>query len=318
MKHLVIVFLGLLLLCSGALYPWGSATHFYIDEQLTMKSMGLKFNAGYGGMAPDAFNYLFSSPYLENLYAATHYQFQPIWDKAGNRIAQALAFGFITHNDAWGADYTAHHAGITQGTAEGYVIAKAQALLVLAPLPPELPLSQQQGMSLYHEFVETAVNVLMKRVDPRIGEKIAFAALRRNPQFPLLLVGAYAEEFAAYFGGPAEATQAILAVEEEFRRISVLMGQVLCQEEAVAVQLFAEQMADMADDFLGAPLPIPRETAVSLVTQLIHAAMDLCAPDFQQEIEATIGQVALQMAAHGFIIADGDGRSAERVSPAEK
>lgn len=318
MKHFAIAFLGLLLLGGGALYPWGSATHFYIDEQLAMKSVGLKFNAGYGGMAPDAFNYLFSSPFLENLYVATHYQFQPVWDKAGNRIAQALAYGFITHNDAWGADYTAHHAGITQGTAEGYVIAKAQALLALAPLPPELPLSQAQVLSLYHEFVETAVNVLMKRADPRIGEKIAFAALRRNPQFPSLLVEAFAGEFAAYFGGPAEASQAILAVEEEFRRISVLMGQVLCQEEAVAVQLLAEQMADMADDFLGAPLPIPREAAVSLVAQLINGAMDLCAPDFLPEIEATVGQVAQQMTAHGYVLEEGDGRSAARVFPAEK
>jgi hypothetical protein len=152
----------------------------------------------------------------------------------------------------------------------------------------------------------------MKRVDPRMGERFAFAARGRNPQFPWRRAEAFAEDFAAYCGGPAEAAQAILAVEEEFRRISVLMGQVLCQEEAVAVQLLAEQMADMADDFLGAPRPSPRETAVALVTQLVHGAMDLCAPDFLQEIEATVDQVALQMAAHGYVLEDGNGRLEEQ------
>ena len=43
-----------------------------------------------------------------------------------------VAFGFMTHNDVWGADSTAHHDGKTtysQGT--GYVIAKAQELPLL-------------------------------------------------------------------------------------------------------------------------------------------------------------------------------------------
>jgi hypothetical protein len=63
MKKRLFVSLGLLLLCGGALFPWGSVTHLYIDEQLSKRGGGLKLNACYGGLAPDCVNYLFSSPY---------------------------------------------------------------------------------------------------------------------------------------------------------------------------------------------------------------------------------------------------------------
>jgi hypothetical protein len=300
MKKHLFVSLGLLLLCGGALFPWGSVTHLYIDEQISKKAGGLRFNVCYGSMAPDAVNYLFSSPYLEDMYVATHYQFAPLWDEARSRVDLALAFGFISHNDAWGADYTAHHSGITYGTAEGYVVTKAKELLAMAPLPPELPLSETQAMTLYHEFVETAINVLMKRVDPQIGLKVVESALRRNPRFPYLMAKAYRQGFAPYFGGELEAAKAIFAMESEFRKIMVLLGQALCQDEDTAVQLLSGQMADMAEGFLGGPLPIPKEDAAALIGQLIFASMQLCQGDFFQEIQATVSQVALQMTEHGY------------------
>jgi len=303
--------LGLLLLCGGALFPWGSVTHLYIDEQLVKKAGGLKFNACYGSMAPDAVNYLFSSPYLEDMYVATHYQFAPLWNEARSRVDLALAFGFITHNDAWGADYTAHHAGITYGAADGYVVAKAKELLAMAPLPPELPLSEAQAMTLYHEFVETAINVLMKRVDPQIGLKVVESAMRRNPRFPYLMAKAYRQGFAPYFGGELEAEKAIFAMEGEFRKIMVLLGQALSLDEDTAVQLLSGQMADMAEAFLGGPLPIPREDAAALIGQLIAAAMELCSADYFQEIQATVSQVDAQMAAYGYVLTDANVRIAD-------
>jgi hypothetical protein len=300
MKKHLFVSLGLLLLCGGALFPWGSATHLYIDEQVCKKAGGLKFNACYGGMAPDAVNYLFSSPNLQDMYVATHYQFAQLWDEARSRVDRALAFGFISHNDAWGADYTAHHSGITYGAAEGYVVTKAKELLGMAPLPSELPLSEDQALTLYHEFVETAVNVLMKRIDPQIGAKVIESAMRRSPRFPYLMASAFRQGFAPYFGGEPEAENAIIAMEGEFRKIMVLLGQALCQDENTAVQLLSGQMADMAEAFLGGPLPIPREDAAALIGQLIFAAMQLCQNDYLQEIQATVGQVGTLLSEHGY------------------
>jgi hypothetical protein len=298
-KHLFLS-LGLLLLGSGILFSWGSVTHLYIDEQVNHRSGGLRLNACYGGLAPDFVNYLFSSPYLEDMYVATHYHFAPLWDEARSRVDLALAFGFISHNDEWGADYTAHHSGITYGAADGYVVAKAKELLAMAPLPPELPLSDAQAMTLYHEFVETAVNVLMKRVDPQIGVKVIESAMKRSPQFPFLLAKAYSRDFAPYFGGEAEAAKAIFAMEGEFRKIMILLGQALCQDEDTAVQLLSGQMADMAEGFLGGPLPIPKEDAAALIGQLVFGAMQLCQGDFFQEVQATVDQVGLLLSEHGY------------------
>jgi hypothetical protein len=318
MKRRLFVSLGLLMLSGGALFPWGSVTHLYIDEQLVNRNGGLMLNACYGSMAPDAVNYLFSSPYLEDLYVATHYQFAPMWDEARSRVELSLAFGFISHNDAWGADYTAHHSGITYGAADGYVIAKARELLAMAPLPPELPLSDAQAMTLYHEFVETAINVLMKRIDPQIGVKVIESAMKRSRQFPVLMARAYSQYFASFFGGEIEAEKAIFAMEGEFRKIMILLGQALCQDEATAVQLLAGQMADMAEDFLGGPLPIPREEAAALIGQLIGAAMQLCGADCLQEIQATVSQLELQMAAYGYALSGSKNQYEENAAHVEK
>ena len=112
-------------------WAWGSATHTYIDDRLNRQGPGQK-NLGemYGGVAPDLFNYLFA-PYQPYLYGQTHDDFLKVWEAAGPRqssVKRALAYGFVSHNDLWGADVTAHHNGITFGQGQGYVIAKAQAM----------------------------------------------------------------------------------------------------------------------------------------------------------------------------------------------
>ena len=112
-------------------WAWGSATHTYIDDRLNRQGRGEK-NLGemYGGIAPDLFNYLFA-PYQPYLYGQTHDDFLKVWEAAGpgrSSVKRALAYGFVSHNDLWGADVTAHHNGLTFGQGQGYVIAKAQAM----------------------------------------------------------------------------------------------------------------------------------------------------------------------------------------------
>ncbi len=62
----------------------------------------------YGGVAPDLFNYLFA-PYQPYLDGQTHDDFLKVWEAAGprqNSVKRALAYGFVSHNDLWGADVT--------------------------------------------------------------------------------------------------------------------------------------------------------------------------------------------------------------------
>lgn len=169
-----------------------------------------------------------------------------------------------------------------------------------APLPPELPIPAELALELYHNFVETAVDVLITRIDPEIGRKITAAALMRTPLFPAVLGHAYGFMFDSCFGSAAKAAEAIAAVEKEFRKSMLLYGQALSQDEGTAVQLLSEQTADLAEGFLGAPLPLSRDEVVALVVQLVQGAMQLCEYDFAAELDATVVQVGERMNAEGF------------------
>ena len=300
--------LGVILLTlvsfSSDAFSWGSATHAYIDDHLGKKGNLKNMNEIYGGMSPDIFNYMFESPYLQDLYSTTHYDFMEVWRAARCEAGKSLSYGFVSHNDLWGADSTAHHQGLTFGQDEGYVIAKTKILLQLAPLPSDSGIPDDVAFEIYHNIVEAGVDILVKRNDDMIGQKIMSSALVRSPEFPLLLVKAYADDLSPYFGGHVEEAKAIVSAEKEFRKIMILYGYALTQDEPVAIQLISEQMADLAESFLdayGIQLPLTKEEVVALINELVQASMSLCAPDYAQEITATTAFVRQNMKVHGIL-----------------
>jgi len=300
-----IILLALVFFSSEA-FPWGSATHAYIDDQLNKQKGTKNLNEIYGGMAPDMFNYMFESPYLQDFYIATHYDFMKMWDTSKNSLEKSLAYGFVSHNDMWGIDYTAHHSGITYGQTEGYVIAKAYILKQILEEVPEyqaLGLPDPVALEVSHNLIENGVDILIKRSDPLIGGKIISSALRRNPQFPRLLVRAYAEDFSTIAGiSYPEAVNLIKTTEKEFRKTIVLYGYALTQDEETAIQLISEQTADLAEGFLGANgITLPEGTDLTpLITFAIQQSIEICADDFSDEVEATIDQVDQQLKANGI------------------
>ena len=294
-------------------WAWGSATHTYINDRLNRQGLGQK-NLGemYGGVAPDLFNYLFA-PYQPYLYGQTHDDFLKVWEAAGpgrSSVNRALAYGFVSHNDLWGADVTAHHKGLTYGKDEGYVITKAKAMSPILSttlftslgimLPPAV------ALDLSHNFVEYGVDVLVKNLDAQVGAKMAGAALKRNPTFPALLVQAYGDEVAAALGLSSEkAAQLILAAEQSFRKTKIYEGQALMQDNDAAIALLSEELADFAQAYLagfGVTLPpeVGRADIVGLAEFGISQAMKLCVVDFEKELEATIAFVNEQLAKHGI------------------
>lgn len=294
-------------------WAWGSATHTYIDDRLNRQGLGQK-NLGemYGGVAPDLFNYLFA-PYQPYLYGQTHDNFLKVWEAAGpgrSSVNRALAYGFVSHNDLWGADVTAHHNGLTFGQGQGYVIAKAKAMkpILIETLFTSLGiwLPDAVALDLSHNFVEYGVDVLVKNLDAQVGAKMAGAALKRNPTFPALLVQAYGDDVAAVLGlSNKEAAQLILAVEQSFRKIKIYEGQALMQDDAAAITLLAEEYADFAQAYLAAfgvtlPPGVGREQIVVLAENLIGLAMAMCQGDFAQELTATIAFVNEQLDTHGI------------------
>lgn len=178
-----------------AAFSWGSAVHAYMGDQLGAQGGLLNKNEVYGSMAPDLFNFQLDKPeYRGFLYSQTHNNFQKVLDEAKSQPAMALALGFLSHNGVWGADYTAHDSGITFGQDRGYIIAKAEILLTILKeiqAYQALNISDDLGMEVAHQLVENAVDILMKGLDSKIGEKIIAAALPPNPNRPHLLVKAY-------------------------------------------------------------------------------------------------------------------------------
>ena len=304
----------LLILGLGAsqAWAWGSATHTYINDRLNRQGLGQK-NLGemYGGVAPDLFNYLFA-PYQPTLYGQTHDHFLKVWEAAEpgrSSVKRALAYGFVSHNDRWGADVTAHHNGLTFGQGQGYVIAKAQAMkpILIATLTSlGMNVPDAAALDLSHNFVEYGVDVLVKSLDARVGAKMADAALKRNPTFPALLVQAYGDEVAVALGSSREkAAQLILAAEQSFRKTKIYGGQALMQGDDAAMALLAEELADSAQAYLatfGVTLPqgVGRGQIVVLAEYFIGQARDMCRGDFAQELTATIAFVNEQLDTHGI------------------
>ena len=298
-------------------FPWGWTVHTYIDEQFATKWRLQNANQVYGGLAPDLFNFRFDAPEMrEYMQGRTHNDFMPVWNSAKSQPAKALAFGFVSHNELWGIDSTAHRAGLTYGqegtipghpAAGGYVIAKAYGLMgVLNQIPQfaALNLPEPVVLTVAHELVERGVDLLMKRLDPMIGVKMAAAALPPNPNFPVFMEKAYAGDLATHFGiSRIEAVKFLVSSERQFRQTMVLYGHVLMQDDATAIALMAEQLEEMAKAFLAAfglpPLP-PNVDIEPLLQYGIAQAMSLCWGDFAAEVEATVDDVAHQLRAHGI------------------
>jgi hypothetical protein len=295
--------LATLLTFSTEAFSWGNATHTYINDNLGRKGAFYNTNEIYGGLAPDIFGFMFDDPaLLQYLNALTHEHAAKVWDAARTKTEKAIAYGFVSHNEKWGIDLTAHKSGLTYGTADGYIIAKANELLALAPLPPELMIPDEIARVIYHYVVEIGVDIIVKEhLDRHVGQKMAAAALLRSPEVGFLLARAYGDEIATAMGlSHADAAMFITRAEREFRNTIVLYGQALTQNAETTVTLLSEQMVDLAEAFLGQPLPLDREAAVVLVSDLVSASMWLCADDFAGEIEATITFVGDQLKRRGF------------------
>ena len=132
-----------------------------------------------------------------------------------------------------------------------------------------------------------------------IGEKITASALGRNPEFPWLLVAAYAEDFAPILD-PLDATQVILFAEAEFSYSMAAYGQILMFDEETARMLISEYLAEFAEEYLAAngielpelPVPLPL-----FIDHYVDLAMQICESDYPIEIAATVDYVDEEMAA---------------------
>lgn len=315
----------LLAMMPAAAFSWGDATHAYISDRLKARVGYNNINEMWGSLGPDIFNFIFDEAFCPSWLAEqTHGtipapdSFMKVWNAASTTSEKALAYGFVSHNEVWGADYTAHISGLTFGQGVGYINVKAMVLLD-TPINPADPhdsnlnptfneifssigMDPYQQLIIAHVIAEYAIDIMLKNdVDPSIGRKLKVAAHARNRTFPDLLVDAYAADYAANCTSIDYPTAAyiIISAEAEYRRNMTFYGQAISRPEPIAVQLIAGQIVALAPGFLGGPLPIPEADAAEIVKAAIYNSMPIC-DDYMTEINATIGFVENNLATNGI------------------
>jgi hypothetical protein len=295
---------------SARLYGFGSATHAYIAREVGAKEGPACLQEIYGALLPDAFNIIFGDPYQDRLATLTHYEFTKLVEKAASPSEKALAYGFASHNEAWGADRAAHVSSMND-PGSGYVIRKSDELaatlrpsvkffLLLSGVPDPDAVLDEVLPVVTHTAIETAIDVLIcQKEDPEIGQRLVLAAQTRGWSAPILLCKAYAADLATTAGTTeAVAGPLIIAAETGFRYQIELYGTALSQENPI--DALADQGAELAKQLLGVQQGMIVDISADLMKLIMDTATDTVKDDYGAELAATITQVRKELESHGL------------------
>lgn len=305
-----VVLIGAMLWASMAAmaFAWEKGTHAYIADLLRKKGGAQNLEELYGAMAPDAFNFIFADP-GPWLYEQTHFLFGKVWDAAKTGTERSAAAGFLTHNNVWGADTTAHTASRTLDPGEGYIISKAKALHGMLMTDPTYaaffgdPTVLGVALEICHNLVESAGDVILKSYDPALGRKLVSIVNRPKPTIQNLMVKAYAADLAEHAGiSRSDAAGLIIQAENEFRLGAIGYGYLLQGDDETLIANIVAQFKALAGAFLAAyGLPVPDdETLEALIRGGLDASMFLCAGDYMAEVNATVEFVAGNLKTYGI------------------
>lgn len=267
----------LLLMSSIPALAWGPGGHAAIaigvaDQMSVTPSRDyLLLQMVYGASAPDL-AWMANEPLASALGAATHLDpgYQEPWDRAAwwSQVQRSFAWGWLTHNEAWGADYYAHIVNPLTDASPGYVEDQAAALSALTGVPADT----------CHYYVEVAVDLLLDQQRPALGlgELLAKAAASRDPQVASLLVRCYADV-------PGSGLLRVLAFEAAHRTYLATYGAALALPAGADDAALAAAMAAL----YGLTL---QQSAACLA-----AAKELCqqpGAHYQNALASTIALVA--------------------------
>jgi hypothetical protein len=178
-------------LLPAAAFPWNQATHAHIADALAARVGQDNLQEIWGSVTPDFFNYIFDPAVCpgwvsDQTHGTEADTFLKVWNVSGSEKEEALAYGFVSYNGAWGADHSAHEASLTLGPEEGYVIAKAKELVDtrVEPASPHptfgevfadsFGVNPEEALLIAHVIIEYGVDIrLGSEVDPSLGRKLA-------------------------------------------------------------------------------------------------------------------------------------------------
>jgi hypothetical protein len=235
-----------------------------------------------------------------------------VWKAVKWGYEKPLAFGFVSHNDAWGADFTAHWRSRTLDPTKGYIITKAEALsaglaLYWAAIEGALSVTLDDAIKieLCHNIVEAAGDVVLKRSYPQLGKNLVAAGSKSDKRFRNLFVKAYLPGLAALMGDEDAARTLLQNGESAFRTGQVVMyGMLLQQDETTVLDGITAQFNALVGSYLeskGIPEPLLGWPDLTPVIQAALAgAVALIENDYMLEVDATVNYLRAEMKRRKF------------------
>lgn len=311
MRKLSSSVLGFMVLLLWALpaYPWGWAAHTWVIDHAGEKPPIINLQEIYGSIAVDSFNYLILAdpslaPVQDILFREAHYQPLPLWENASPAL-KPLAYGFVSHNEAWGEDWTAHIQNLTLGGHEGYVIVKARELSGELSTALQGAVAASDLLTVSHELIEYGIDLLVRQdMDHHVGRKLAKAAMQRDPAFPGLLATTFGPALGPLGITLDQATGLITGAEAVFRQNMVIYGMILAtQNEAQLMDFLVQFLLPQAQAYFAANnITLPPEVDLGQIIRFaIGRSMELCADDYLKELGRTRSHTISQMAVNGVL-----------------
>lgn len=321
-SSLFAVLIAAALLLPAPAFPWGWAAHVSLEQSLGSASD----ESFYGAVLPDFGQAIPQVEYLYFIQGQTHYKFDRLADKAVSLGLPDLGAAFAGHNEASGADYSAHVAGFTNppGTG-GYVNAKSALLLGQAlpfpsgsmtlgaflegvlgenGVPPAAAVQIAAAIApeVAHSVIEDGIDILLvQQVNPAAGCQLLSSSLARDAAgVQGLLVKSYARNFAGRFTIPyAEAAGILVGAEAAFQGLMTYYGAILCpwlpdqpfqpfEGLAVLDALRLNQFVQSVTGLPGLSRPVTPEEALAVLLAVPPVVQE----DYQQELAETLGALA--------------------------
>ena len=303
----VLLVLSFLALPQAAL-AWGTATHVYIAKRLGQQLGLANAQEMYGATLPDFPTLMFGYKYSPYLYTQTHSQFMNLVRLAPLGYQRALAYGFASHNEEWGADFTAHRKALGGGAA-GYVNQKLPAVTVPlylsvvaflngANVSNAVQVATALTPVLADTCIESAVDLLVSENEfAGVGVEMMLASGLRASFAPTLLTSAYAKGLADTAGISQSAAAAIIsAAEAKNREYLTTYGALLTQ--ANRRDLLAETIAQLAEQLLKDQYSLTVDVPAALIARGLDAAKLSVQSDYSTELAATVKHVGTQLQRH--------------------
>jgi hypothetical protein len=290
----------LTLMTSGQTFAWGTATHAYLAKGAGQGN--LNSQEIYGATVPDLFNLMLDSLDYDYLVDRTHYHYGNVKKKARGMGLESFAFGFVSHNEKWGADDSAHRNGWT--TREGYIIAQStllgpqlrpqvQVILENSGVPLASLVAGVLAPQLAHPIIETAIDLLIKRNEnPLIGQELLQSALDRSSIVPDLLVAAYGKSLARRMNVSEEGAGSFIRdAEGGFREMMIRYGEILSKDEEEAIQDLANEGAALIQGYIESATGTQVEVPPEVLVEFLHLAIQQVEENYNGEIAATLSHL---------------------------